>query len=426
MNKKLLLSTAALLAGMSLASAQQHMPGGQTSGQSAQTQSSQAQHGDQEQSRQGQAKRSEGRGQRDLTTGQGSQSSQAQQGSQGQRAQGAQSGREQTTGQGMSQHNAQSQSGNQRRQLGQSGRERQNSETLGQAPHNQQGQSLQPQHSQPQQGQAQQSQPQPGQLQQGKAHPQQSPGVTTGQSERIGSQQSQDTAGVVTLTNEQRMRIRETVLARSDAPRVDVNRVDFALVAGTIVPTYVRVVEVPDTLITIHPEWRGEMYFVTGDEVIIVDHSRRIVATLLGSDTRSSAMVNERGSSTDMHLSRDEIRQVQIMLNQQGFNVGEPDGILGARTREALIAFQRNKGFQASGQIDQRTLAALGVSGASHQGNQSQPATMGPTGQSGTGMHQPNAREGASSTTGQGNPPAQHPAAPNAAGSSSMPQRQPR
>jgi peptidoglycan hydrolase-like protein with peptidoglycan-binding domain len=280
--------------------------------------------------------------------------------------------------------------------------------------------------------------------------------VTAGRSERTGAQQTQ-VAGGVTLTNEQRMRIRETVLARSDVPRVDANRVDFALVAGTTVPTYVRVVEVPDTLIMIHPDWRGDMYFVTGDEVIIVDHSRRIVATLLLDSGTCSSMVNERGSTT-MHLSRDEIRQVQIVLNQQGFNVGEPDGILGARTREALIAFQRKRGFQASGQIDQQTVAALGVTGATgHQGNQAQPSTADQTGQSGAGMNQPSVRQGtatgqpstqgsaathgsagqnqnwtttqdrgATSTTGQGNPPAQQPAAPNAGGSSSMLQRQSR
>jgi len=321
MKKKLLLSTAALLAGMSLASAQQ-MPGGQTSGQqhpqSAQGQSSQAQKGAQEQGRQGQAQRSESSSQRDLTTGQGSQ-----QGSQQRSQRGSQGAQTQQGKEGQrAQHNAQPQ-------------------TQGQAPRNQQGQSEQRQRSQPQQGQAQQpqpqqqvqarqSQPQPGQVQQGQPQPQQSPGATTGRSERMGAQQQTQASGGVTLTNEQRTRIRGTVLARSDFPRVDRNRLDFALVVGTVVPTHVRVVEVPETLVVIHPEWRGYEYFVVEDDVIIVDHSRRIIATLpVG--TQSSAIVRERGSSTAMHLSREEIRQVQIMLNQKGFNVGEPDGICGQK-----------------------------------------------------------------------------------------------
>ena len=61
-------------------------------------------------------------------------------------------------------------------------------------------------------------------------------------------------------------------------PRV--NNVNFAVRVGTTVPTSVRVVEVPPTLIEIHPQWRGHMYFVVGDEIIIVDRNHRIVAVI--------------------------------------------------------------------------------------------------------------------------------------------------
>jgi hypothetical protein len=80
----------------------------------------------------------------------------------------------------------------------------------------------------------------------------------------------------VTLTTEQRTRVRQTVLAGSNVPRAD--NVNFSLSVGTAVPTSVRVVEVPSTLIEIHPEWRGHMYFVVGDEIIIVDRNHRIIA----------------------------------------------------------------------------------------------------------------------------------------------------
>jgi peptidoglycan hydrolase-like protein with peptidoglycan-binding domain len=278
----------------------------------------------------------------------------------------------------------------------------------------------------------------------------------------------------VRLSNEQRTQIRETVLARSDAPRVERSRISFALVTGTVVPSYVRVVEVPDTLVTIDPAWRGDMYFVAGDDIVIVDHSRRIVATIpAGSETQSSAVTTERSGtvtserSGTMNLSRDEIRQVQLMLNQKGFNIGEPDGVMGPRTKEALMAFQRREGFQASGQIDQQTMAALGMSGTmGRQGGQAQPSTTGERGPA--GMNEPNANQrnlnepgvnqqgtatgqptgqnrsmtqtpqgqGQSSTnvpsqshpstTGQSNVPAQAPATSNPAGSPSMQQRQSR
>ena len=54
-----------------------------------------------------------------------------------------------------------------------------------------------------------------------------------------------------------------------------------------------------------------------------------------------------------------------MVLNQKGFNVGKPDGVLGPRTRNALISFQRQQGLEASGKIDQPTIAALGLSNGS-------------------------------------------------------------
>ena len=79
--------------------------------------------------------------------------------------------------------------------------------------------------------------------------------------------------GSVNLTTQQRTEIRQTVLAGGNVPRV--NNVNFAVRVGTTVPTSVRVVEVPPALIEIHPQWRGHMYFVVGDQIIIVDRNNR-------------------------------------------------------------------------------------------------------------------------------------------------------
>jgi Protein of unknown function (DUF1236) len=43
---------------------------------------------------------------------------------------------------------------------------------------------------------------------------------------------------------------------------------------GTTVPSSVRVVAVPPALIEIYPQWRGHMYFVVGDQIIIVESSQ--------------------------------------------------------------------------------------------------------------------------------------------------------
>ena len=88
-----------------------------------------------------------------------------------------------------------------------------------------------------------------------------------------------DAAGRVTLNEEQRTKIQQTVLSSRDAPRVD--RVNFRIDVGVEVPREIRVAEVPGTLIEIYPEWRGHQYFVVQDEIVIVDpNSHRIVAVI--------------------------------------------------------------------------------------------------------------------------------------------------
>ncbi len=85
-------------------------------------------------------------------------------------------------------------------------------------------------------------------------------------------------AGAVNLTTEQRTTIRTTVLT-SNAPRA--TNINFSINVGTVVPSSVRVVEVPDTIIRIQPRWKGYRYFVYNDEIIIVEpRTLKIVAVL--------------------------------------------------------------------------------------------------------------------------------------------------
>ena len=136
------------------------------------------------------------------------------------------------------------------------------------------------------------------------------------------------------------------------------NNVSVALRSGTIVPNDVRIVDVPETLISIHPEWRGDEYFVVRDDVVIVDRDHRIVAVM---PVGSSSAQREGGSFS---VGQSEIREVQMKLNQKGFNVGEPDGVMGPKTKDGLAQFQRQQGLQKSGDIDSQTADALGISSA--------------------------------------------------------------
>ena len=60
-------------------------------------------------------------------------------------------------------------------------------------------------------------------------------------------------------------------------------------------------------------------------------------------------------------LSPDQIKQVQEALDQKGFRVGRPDGVMGRDTRQALSSFQRQLNLKQTGQPDDLTLQALGV-----------------------------------------------------------------
>lgn len=88
------------------------------------------------------------------------------------------------------------------------------------------------------------------------------------------------------------------------------------------------------------------------------------------SDTLEAVVPAQTGEAGA--LNEAEIMQVQDALNQQGFDPGPTDGLMGPQTSSALREFQQAQGLEASGKADQQTLAALGVSGAAQQPQQQQ------------------------------------------------------
>ena len=85
----------------------------------------------------------------------------------------------------------------------------------------------------------------------------------------------------VSLTSEQKTKIRTSVIQSGNAPKVSRSSINFNISVGTVVPRSVHFVSVPSTLIEIHPAWRGYEYFVVDEEIIIIDpRTLRIVAIL--------------------------------------------------------------------------------------------------------------------------------------------------
>ena len=51
----------------------------------------------------------------------------------------------------------------------------------------------------------------------------------------------------------------------------------------------------------------------------------------------------------DVPMSRQDVIEMQTLLRDKGFDAGEPDGVIGAKTRSAVRAYQRDKGLPADG-----------------------------------------------------------------------------
>ncbi len=71
--------------------------------------------------------------------------------------------------------------------------------------------------------------------------------------------------------------------------------------------------------------------------------------------------LRELDMDTVPNLNENNIRQVQQELLKKGFDPGPIDGILGPRTKEAVSNFQDRFGMKASGDINNKTLFALGA-----------------------------------------------------------------
>jgi peptidoglycan hydrolase-like protein with peptidoglycan-binding domain len=61
----------------------------------------------------------------------------------------------------------------------------------------------------------------------------------------------------------------------------------------------------------------------------------------------------------DPGLSRAERREMQRLLTKRGYDVGEPDGAIGAKTKAAIADFEGKNGLGVDGRASVKVLAAL-------------------------------------------------------------------
>ncbi|SUZ33874.1 hypothetical protein ROE7235_03649 [Roseibaca ekhonensis] len=81
---------------------------------------------------------------------------------------------------------------------------------------------------------------------------------------------------------------------------------------------------------------------------------------LAGIQEAIEAVASACGWST-VDLSPDDYRAIQTLLNAGGFEAGTPDGVWGNGSRNAMRAFQEQRGLAVTGAPDRATLETLGV-----------------------------------------------------------------
>lgn len=83
---------------------------------------------------------------------------------------------------------------------------------------------------------------------------------------------------------------------------------------------------------------------------------------MMGSSSMGEMGQMQQTHSAAANLNREQIREMQKLLNERGCKVGQTDGFMGPRTRAALRQFQTSEGLTKTGSPDRETLRALAPS----------------------------------------------------------------
>jgi lytic murein transglycosylase len=87
--------------------------------------------------------------------------------------------------------------------------------------------------------------------------------------------------------------------------------------------------------------------------------SYALAISLLSDRLRGRPGVQGQWPTDDLPLSREQRRELQRLLIQRGYNVGEPDGAVGALTRAAIKDVEGKIGMQQTGRPGEKVLRAL-------------------------------------------------------------------
>jgi hypothetical protein len=123
----------------------------------------------------------------------------------------------------------------------------------------------------------------------------------------------------VQLSEQQSTRISAAISSANVRPVTNVN---FAISVGTVVPRSVRIQTLPTTIVSVVPQYRGYSYFVTNEQIVIVEPRTYKIVTVLPYSGRGgqTATVRERSKVSFSPSQRQAIRK-QVTTSGRASNV---------------------------------------------------------------------------------------------------------
>jgi hypothetical protein len=87
--------------------------------------------------------------------------------------------------------------------------------------------------------------------------------------------------------------------------------------------------------------------------------SYALAICVLSDRLRGKAGIQTPWPTDDPGLSREERRELQALLARNGYDIGESDGVIGTKTKEAIADFQTRVGLPRNGRASLKVLNAL-------------------------------------------------------------------
>src|SRR5271165_5829348 len=107
----------------------------------------------------------------------------------------------------------------------------------------------------------------------------------------------------------------------------------------------------------------GPAFLVTHNFDVVYSYnaaeSYSLAACVLADRLAGGAGIVTPWPTDDPGLSRVERRELQTLLAKHGYDVGEPDGAIGAKTKSAIADFQGKNGMPVNGRASAKVLEAL-------------------------------------------------------------------